>query len=105
MDSLKVNYWLRDKNNNLHNLDYNRQDSLRKFTFLNDTIIFDTKGFSGENTIFMEVNPYVNGNITDQPEQFHFNNVCQRNFYVKKDDENPWRFNTIKIRNSNFIKR
>jgi len=106
MDSLKVNYWLRDKNNNLHYLDYNRQDSLRKSAYLNDTIVFDTKGFSGENTIFMEVNPYLNGNLTDQPEQYHFNNVCQRNFYVKKDDENPLldvTFNGKHIMNGDLI--
>ena len=106
MDSLKVNYWIADKYNSIHNLNYQRQDSLRKLKRLNDTIEFDTKGFSGENTIFMEVNPFANGNITDQPEQYHFNNVCERNFYVKKDDENPLldvTFNGKHIMNGDLI--
>jgi hypothetical protein len=89
MDSLKVNYWLLDKENQLHTIDYPRQDSLRKGDFLNDTIVVNTKGFSGENTLVMEVNPYINSVLTDQPEQYHFNNIVEKNFYVKKDIENP----------------
>jgi hypothetical protein len=89
MDSLKVNYWIADKYNSIHNLNYQRQDSLRKLKWLNDTIEFDTKGLSGENTLFVDVNPYINEFSTDQPEQTHFNNICQRNFYVKKDQDNP----------------
>ena len=106
MDSLKVNYWIRDRNNFIHVLDYPRQDSLQKLKVFNDTIYFDTKGLGGENTIFMDVNPYVNGVITDQPEQYHFNNVCQKNFYVKKDDENPLldvTFNGKHIMNGDLI--
>ena len=33
----------------------------------------------GNNSLWMEINPYVNGSlvITDQPEQYHFNNLLQ----------------------------
>lgn len=106
MDSLKVNYWIRDKNNVVHQIDYPRQDSLRKLKRLNDTLIFDTKGLGGENTIFIDVNPYINGQLKDQPEQTHFNNVAQRNFYVKSDDENPLldvTFNGKHIMNGDLI--
>lgn len=106
MDSLKVDYWILDKNNQKHIIEYARQDSLRINKFLNDTISFTTKGLSGENTIVMEVNPFVNNFETDQPEQYHFNNICERNFYVKKDLENPLldvTFNGKHIMNGDLI--
>lgn len=91
MDSLKVDYWLEDKNRVKHPLPYPRQDSLRVPDVLRDTITFSTTGFPGNNSFWMEINPYKNGSAieTDQPEQLHFNNLLQRPFYVDEDDINP----------------
>lgn len=91
MDSLLVNYWIIDENNIRTPLNYPRQDSLRVPDLLRDTISFSTTGFGGSNTLFMEINPYINGSfvVTDQPEQEHFNNLLQIPFFVERDDEHP----------------
>jgi hypothetical protein len=55
---------------------------------VNDTIFFEykisTKGRAGMNKLNLSFNPDY-----DQPEQFLYNNVWQRSFFVVKDDQNP----------------
>ena len=90
MDSLLVQYYIEDEKQNRVYLEYPRQDSLRVGQSFRDTISFSTTNFVGENTFWMEVNPYVGlSNITDQPEQFHFNNLLQIPFNVRGDKINP----------------
>lgn len=91
MDSLLVKYWIEDNNNVKHFINYPRQDSLRVGQTLRDTITFSTSGLSGFNSLWVEVNPYINGSVyrKDQPEQYHFNNLLQIPFSVSGDDENP----------------
>lgn len=91
MDSLLINYWLEDKNHNKHFVTYPRQDSLLVGQTIRDTISFSTVGLSGYNSLWVEVNPYINGSlfVTDQPEQYHFNNILQVPFFVNPDNENP----------------
>ncbi len=91
MDSLLIKYWVQDNNNVKHFIDYPRRDSLRVGQTIRDTITFPTTGLSGYNSLWMEVNPYINGSlyVKDQPEQYHFNNVLQLPFIVAGDDENP----------------
>lgn len=91
MDSLLVNYWVEDHNNVKHPITYLRQDSLLIGAVLRDTISFSTTGMSGYNSLWMEVNPYINGSLiqTDQPEQHHFNNIMQIPFTVHTDNMNP----------------
>ena len=91
MDSLLISYWVEDKNNTKQFIAYPRQDSLKAGQVLRDTMTFSTVGLGGINSLWMEVNPYVNGSlyITDQPEQEHFNNLLQIPFFVKPDNENP----------------
>lgn len=91
MDSLLISYWVQDENLVDHPIYYARQDSLRVAENLLDTITVSTLGLSGLNSLWMEVNPYVNGSlvITDQPEQQHFNNLIQIPFYVRNDEKNP----------------
>lgn len=91
MDSLLISYWVTDQNQQIHPIQYPRQDSLLVGETLRDTITFSTAGMAGINSFWMEVNPYVNGSlyVTDQPEQKHFNNLLQIPFYVNRDNENP----------------
>jgi hypothetical protein len=91
MDSLLVNYWIVDQNEVKHILSYPRQDSLTVGETFRDTISFSTVGLAGMNSFWMEVNPYIDANltITDQPEQAHFNNLLQLPFYVSSDDKQP----------------
>lgn len=91
MDSLLVSYWIEDQNHVKHPITYPRQDSLRILQTLRDTLTFSTTNFPGINSLWVEVNPYVNGSLftTDQAEQYHFNNLLQVPFYVRGDEENP----------------
>ena len=89
MDSLLINYWILDEFQGVHPIPYVRQDSLKSGEVLRDTITFSTLGFSGLNSFWMEVNPYTNFPIKDQPELAHFNNLLQIPFRVEADDLNP----------------
>src|SRR5690554_3037227 len=92
MDSLLVHYWVTDKDQVRHPIHYVRQDSLRVGQTLRDTVKFPSLGLAGMNTLWMEVNPYVNGmnnELKDQPELAHFNNLLQIPFHLNQDDINP----------------
>lgn len=89
MDSLKVAYWIQDVNHTQHSIFYPRQDSLRAYDVLLDTIHFSTKNYTGSNSIWIAANPRINGFIQDQPEQFYFNNIAQKLFQVTEDNTNP----------------
>lgn len=90
MDSLLISYYVEDNNQTKQIIAYPRQDSLRVGASFRDTVTFNTRGMTGKNLFWMEVNPYVGtSNITDQPEQFHFNNLLQIPFNVREDRINP----------------
>jgi hypothetical protein len=92
MDSMLVHYWVTDKDQVKHPISYARQDSLRVGEVLRDTVRFSSVGFAGGNTLWMEVNPYVNGinnELKDQPELAHFNNLLQIPFQLSQDEINP----------------
>ncbi|UKN01536.1 C25 family cysteine peptidase [Paracrocinitomix mangrovi] len=89
MDSLLINYWIEDAGHNLIPIPYPRQDSLRVGGTIRDTISLSSLGLIGLNSFWVEANPYINNNQTDQIEKYHFNNVGQIPFNVLADDENP----------------
>ncbi len=91
MDSLLVNYWIEDQLHVKHIIPLKRRKPLLVNDIIRDTIKFSTLGLTGINSLWMEVNPYVNGSlyITDQPEQEHVNNILQIPFIVKGDNINP----------------
>lgn len=83
-DSILIKASITDKNNIIHTLPVWKQKALMK----NDTLLIsnpiDTKKLTGNNSVFVEVNP-----DNDQPEQYHFNNVFYKAFYVRPDTINP----------------
>lgn len=90
MDSLMIKYWIQDKNNVLHTI---KQKKLRPHPVgdvLKDTVLFSTMGYAGLNSIWVEANPL---NPTTgayyQLEEYHFNNIAQKLFYVNSDKSNP----------------
>ena len=106
MDSLLVSYKLITSAGKIVDIPYKRQDSLRINQILVDTLEFNTLGNIGENTLLMEFNPYINYQMQDQPEQYFFNNIYQKNFYVKSDVQNPLldvTFNGKHIMNEDLI--
>ncbi len=83
-DSLRVKYWITDKNQQNTTIPYSRQAPVNAESFFVDTIKATTRGLSGTNSFWVEVNPDF-----DQPEQFHFNNIGELLLHIKKDDRNP----------------
>jgi hypothetical protein len=84
MDSLLVHYYVIDQSREVHMIEYARQRPHPAGDILIDTITFNTKGFAGNNSFYIEVNPK-----NDQHEQYHFNNIGIIPFYVEKDKSNP----------------
>ncbi len=108
MDSLLVNYYILDENQQIHPINYPRADSLRVAQFLRDTISFDTRNLIGSNYFCMEVNPYTDLalGITDQPELTHINNILQIPFFVSAENINPIldvTFNGVHILNNDIV--
>lgn len=89
MDSLLVEYWNLTSYGNRTLISYPRQDSLKKYQILRDTISYSTEGLSNINYTWIIANPYISTNVQDQPEQFYFNNIAESAFNVIKDDINP----------------
>jgi hypothetical protein len=93
-DSLMINYWMLDKNQVKHNLILSnnlsyklRKPPLNPGAFFIDTIVVNTLGYPGLNSLWMEANPV--GKPHSQLEQYHFNNIIQKPFFVKTDKTNP----------------
>lgn len=101
MDSMLVSYWVQDADRNIHPVTYERQKPLAPGEILLDTLSVSTLLLSGQNTIWVEANP-----DNDQPEQFHFNNIGSRSFYVGDDRINPLldvTFDGVHILNGDLI--
>ncbi|NUM51391.1 MAG: hypothetical protein HUU48_09760 [Flavobacteriales bacterium] len=84
MDSLLIAYKIYDRFKNTHPVSYPKQAPLKADSVMISTMQFNTIGFPALNNIYVEVNPN-----NDQPEQYHFNNIGQYPFYVKRDKQNP----------------
>jgi len=84
MDSLLVRYWVIDSQNNTREVAYPRQAPLRAGQSLIDTVLVNTRGLVGNNTLWVEVNP-----DHDQPELHRFNNIGGKPFHVIRDKANP----------------
>jgi hypothetical protein len=83
-DSVRVKLQVTDRQNIVHDIPIPR---LRAIPGRDTAIIqalIPTASLPGVNTVFLEVNPEW-----DQPEQYHFNNIAIRNFYVRPDSTDP----------------
>jgi Peptidase family C25 len=106
MDSLLINYWIEDSDHNLVPINYPRQDSLRVGQTIRDTLTISSLGLKELNSLWVEVNPFIGNNVTDQTEKYHFNNLGQIPFEVITDDENPIldvTFNGFHILNGDIV--
>ena len=83
-DSLKVNFIITDHNNAPHPIAIAKKKALLAGDTLVVSYAIDTKGYPGNNTLYVMVNPDNN-----QPEQYLNNNFIFKNFYVKEDKYNP----------------
>ena len=90
MDSLVVKYWIRDSHNNETVIDVRTLRPHPANDIITDTIRYSTLELSGMNSIWVEFNP-INEAIGTyyQPEQYHYNNIAAKYFYITNDNTNP----------------
>ena len=90
MDSLLIKYWVQDKNNNIIPIITKRVRPHPSGDVLIDSISFSSISYLGLNSLWVEINPKVSSTgLYDQLEQYHFNNIIQKYFYVESDKTNP----------------
>ena len=100
-DSIKVNIVVTDKNNVKHFIPINRLKPIVSGDTAVIQLPIDTKLFGGNNNLMVEVNP-----DSDQPEQYHFNNLVFRQFFVRPDTLNPLMdvtFDNVHILNHDIV--
>ncbi|HBF89028.1 MAG TPA: hypothetical protein DDX39_10340 [Bacteroidales bacterium] len=90
MDSLLIKYLLQNHNSEFSVLKEVRERPHPAGDVLIDTLKFSTEGLSGLNSVWIEVNP-INSQTGkyDQIEQYHFNNIAQKYFFINSDITNP----------------
>ncbi len=87
MDSLGMSFYMYDRDRARHDIKNYKLDSLRTGQSLNASVVIDsTFGLYGENSLWVEANPY--GGL-HQLEQFHFNNIAEVKFNISRDVVNP----------------
>jgi len=82
--TMKVKFIITDRNNQILPVDIPRRKTLVVGDTLMITYSIDTRNLPGNNTLFIDVNP-----DNAQPEQYHYNNVLYKDFFVKEDKYNP----------------
>lgn len=84
MDSVLVLFRIQDGANQQVSV-YERYLPLLSRDTLQTQVAFDTRNLApGAQRLLIDVNP-----DNDQPEQYHYNNVWVKDFYVSRDDRNP----------------
>ncbi len=81
---LKVKFIITDRNNNTDTINIPRRKSLIPGDTLTVNYTLDTRNLAGLNTLYIDFNP-----DNDQPEQYHYNNLLYKNFFVRADNFNP----------------
>lgn len=90
VDSLLVSYWLLDAANNQQSISRHRVSPLAAGESVIDSVEFNTLNHRGKNQLWIEINPETTSQAGfDQLEQYHFNNLANKPFYVQKDERNP----------------
>jgi flagellar hook assembly protein FlgD len=83
MDSVLVRFNIKDENNN-EITQYKRYKAIGENDTIKTSLTLNTRNLSGKQQVTIEANPKL-----DHPEQYHFNNIGIKNFYVKRDIRNP----------------
>jgi len=107
MDSLLVKFYLKDKNNHISLIKTTRLAPHPAHSIAIDTVELNTTGYTGLNSIWVEYNPARDSGLSyDQLEQYHFNNIAEKYFYVQQDIMNPLldvTFNGIRILDGDIV--
>ncbi|MEJ7626107.1 MAG: C25 family cysteine peptidase [Ferruginibacter sp.] len=98
---LKIKFIITDKDNVPHVLNVPKGKALIAGDTLTVQYSIDTRNYPGTNTLFIDFNP-----DNDQPEQYHFNNILYKNFFVRTDKFNPLldiTFDGVRILNKDIV--
>jgi hypothetical protein len=83
-DSLKIKMVITDQFNRPVNIDIPKARTMTVGDTIHLRYTINTRSISGNNTLYVDFNP-----DNDQLEQFHFNNILYKNFYVHPDKYSP----------------
>ncbi len=86
MDSLNIQFFVERQNGQRNVVYYGKQKPLPADSVLIAEVAFNSKNYRGLNTLWIEANPK---DANWQLEQYHFNNIGYRSFFVSKDNINP----------------
>ncbi len=98
---MKIKLTITDKNNVTTAVNIPKGKILIAGDTLSINYTIDSRNYPGNNTLFVEFNPN-----NDQQEQYHYNNVLYKGFYVKEDKYNPLldvTFDGVHILNKDII--
>jgi len=107
MDSILAVCIVKNSSNVVVQTTYKRLPPIAYNQWVTDSVSFTTTGYTGLNTVTMEfncINPKTGA--YDQLEQYHFNNVAQKYFFVQKDKRNPLfnvTFDGVHIMNGDIV--
>jgi hypothetical protein len=89
-DSTLVNYWIQNSSNDVFPVLSKKLRPLAAGEATTDTVAFETRYKKGDHTFWMEINPANTGQKAPSiKEQYYFNNLAQKPFYIKEDQTNP----------------
>jgi hypothetical protein len=100
-DSMKIGLTIRTNNNFDSIINLPKAKILVAGDYLTATYTIPSENFVGNNTLIIDFNP---GNA--QPEQYHFNNILYKDFYVRGDEVDPLldvTFDGIHILNKDIV--
>lgn len=86
MDSLNIQFFVEKQNGQRNVVYYGKQKPLPADSVLIAEVEFNSKNYRGLNILWVEANPK---DVNWQLEQYHFNNIGYRSFFVTKDNINP----------------
>ncbi len=83
-DSVKIKMIITDQNNRPISIDIPKARPMVSGDTIQLRYLISTRTLTGMNTLYIDFNP-----DNDQAEQYHFNNIVYKNFYVRPDKYNP----------------
>jgi hypothetical protein len=99
--SMRIKLYIQDRSSAVHNITLPRRKPLNPGDTITLDYTFDSKPYSGANTVYIGFNP-----DNDQPEQYLGNNFLYKSVYVKGDARSPnldVTFDNIHILNDDIV--
>lgn len=90
VDSVGINYWIQNDKNEVFPLVSRKLAPLKQGESRIDSIEFSTLFKQGNNSLWVEINPASTlMRVENIREQYYFNNLAQKSFYIVGDNSNP----------------